>query len=38
MLEFEAETKGEPLLARGGTGSSGEEPQVSVIPFRALAS
>lgn len=31
MLQFEAEAKEEPLLAREGTGSSGEEPQVSLF-------
>lgn len=30
MPQFETEAKGEPLLAKGGTRSSGEEPQVSV--------
>lgn len=38
MLQFEAEAKEEPLLAREGTGSSGEEPQVSLTLFRAPAS
>lgn len=38
MPQFETEAKGEPLPARGGTRSSGEEPQVSVIFFRAPAS
>lgn len=31
MLQLETEAKGEPLLARRGTRSSGEDPQVSAI-------